>query len=65
LAGVDTGKNKNQTAAERAVIAQKFSGHNCTKCGEPIQKKDLLIVKSLSLTKSKGNGINPYHRGCY
>ena len=59
-----SGKNKNQTAAERALLQEALSGKVCSKCGKEVKIKDLIHVKSLSFgTRSKA--LMPYHRACY
>lgn len=64
MANDRSGKNKNQTAAERALLAEALSGKVCGKCGKEVKIKDLIHVKSLSLgTREKS--LVPYHRACY
>ena len=57
-------KNKNQTAAERAALAEALSGKSCTKCGQNVKLKDLLHVKRISFIDSRKELV-PFHRGCY
>jgi len=59
-----SGKNKNQTAAERALMAEALSGKTCGKCGKDVKLKDLIHVKSISLG-SRARALVPYHRACY
>lgn len=56
-------KNKNQTAAERALANEKLSGRTCAKCGQEVKIKDLVNVKQMAFG-GKG-GIVSYHRACY
>lgn len=67
-------KNKNQTAAERAALAEALSGKTCTKCGQVVKIKDLVHVKQISFGSNGTNGSNgtsgrttlsPFHRLCY
>ncbi len=57
-------KNKNQTAAERALLAERSSGHKCFKCGQDVKLKDLVNVQQVSFATNK-KGIVTYHRACY
>ncbi|MBI2939834.1 MAG: hypothetical protein HYY04_05290 [Chloroflexi bacterium] len=76
MANDRTGKNKNQTAAERALLTDALSGKVCAKCGKEVKIKDLVHVKSVPLSRSNGNGngnghhngnrgLQSYHRACY
>lgn len=56
--------NKNQTAAERALLTEALSGKQCCKCGKDIKIKELLNVKQLSL-ESGQKSMMSYHRACY
>ena len=49
-------KNKNQTAAERAALAEALSGKTCTKCGQTVKIKDLVHVKRISYASNGANG---------
>ena len=57
-------KNKNQTAAERAVLSEKLSGRKCVKCGQDVKIKDLMNVKQLSFASNRREVVS-YHRACY
>jgi hypothetical protein len=57
-------KNKNQTAAERAALAEALSGQKCTKCGKDVKLKDLLNVKHISF-QTRRKEMMTYHRACY
>ncbi len=57
-------KNKNQTAAERAVAAEKLSGRKCAKCGQDVKLKDLMNVKQMSFGSGRREVVS-YHRACY
>jgi hypothetical protein len=57
-------KNKNQTAAERALAADRGSGRLCTKCGQEVKLKDLVNVQQLSFATNK-RAIVSFHRNCY
>jgi hypothetical protein len=57
-------KNKNQTAAERATLAEALSGHTCSKCGKDVKLRDLLNVRSISF-QTRRKAIVTYHRACY
>lgn len=60
-----TGKvNKNQTAAERAMLAEASSGKACAKCNEDIKIKDLVNVKQLDHGTGRKVTVS-YHRKCY
>ncbi len=57
-------KNKNQTAAERALANEKLSGKRCAKCGQDVKVKDLVNVKQMSFGSGKRELLS-YHRACY
>ena len=57
-------KSKNQTAAERALAAERSSGRKCSKCGQEVKLKDLVNVQQVSFATNK-RGIVSYHRACY
>lgn len=56
--------NKNQTAAERALLTEALSGKQCCKCGKDIKIKELLNVKQLCF-QSGTKSVMSYHRACY
>ncbi len=57
-------KNKNQTAAERALANEKLSGRKCAKCGQDVKLKDLVNVKPMTFGGGKREVLS-YHRACY
>ena len=57
-------KNKNQTAAERALASERSSGRRCTKCGQEVKLKDLVNVQQVSFATNK-RAIASFHRVCY
>jgi len=57
-------KNKNQTAAERALANEKLSGRKCAKCGQDVKLKDLMNVKQMSFSTGRREVVS-YHRACY
>ena len=57
-------KSKNQTAAERALAAERSSGRKCSKCGQEVKLKDLVNVQQVSFATNR-RGIVSYHRACY
>ncbi len=57
-------KNKNQTAAERALANEKLSGRKCAKCGQDVKLKDLMNVKQVSFGAGRREVVS-YHRACY
>jgi len=57
-------KNKNQTAAERAALAEALSGKSCTKCGQNIKIKDLVHVRQVHFDARRKEMV-AYHRVCY
>jgi hypothetical protein len=62
---LNTGKvSKNQTAAERAVLAEASSGKVCSKCSSDIKMKDLVNVKQMDQGTGRKLTVS-YHRKCY
>lgn len=57
-------KNKNQTAAERSVLAERLSGKKCSKCGQEVKLKDLMNVKQVTIGSARAHVVS-YHRACY
>jgi len=57
-------KNKNQTAAERALANDRLSSKKCVKCGQPVKIKDLMNVKQLTFGGGRKDVLS-YHRACY
>ena len=56
--------SKNQTAAERAVLAEASSGKECSKCSTDIKIKDLVNVKQVDHGTGRKITVS-YHRKCY
>ena len=57
-------KNKNQTATERALAAERSSGRRCVKCGQEVKLKDLVNVQQVSFATNK-RAMSSFHRTCY
>ncbi len=55
--------------ADTATLEKRrkaLSGHNCTKCGEPVSFGDLMIVKIMEQENGRPRSHQVvYHRKCY
>ncbi len=55
--------------ADTATLEKRrktLSGHNCTKCGDPITFGDLMVVKITELENGRPRAQQLlYHRKCY